>query len=259
MTCITLISAVGLIWVESVATAAADGVAAVNIGTWATATKRARPRRRPIPRWAHISSLRDCHLRVLVRPDVVASSGSDGRAKLMTILCVAQPVALRWISRDTEEARQALLRAERLSTRRPAGSREGWLRWQLGDLGLAESLRCRLAAAPTLLIDPYWEVMPPRGGLAIGDRARTRTVEATALGDPSRVAQLFRFDVLSGDYASAGEMLEEFQPRTILSSSSSTPGRLALGPMMLCSRRPARPHRTRPRPMESAIGRAPRR
>ena len=216
MTCITLVSAVGLIRVESVATAAADGVAAVNMGSWATATKRSSAAATADPEvgayaFAAGLSFAGSGARDL---DVVAAKWFRQSAEADDYpYAWLNLAALRWISRDTEEARQALLRAERLSARRsPLAVAEGWLRWQLGDLELAESdFAAALAADPTLLSDPYWESMPDLKAdwPSVIELARER-VEATALGDASRVAQLFRFDVLSGDYASAGEVLEEF-------------------------------------------------
>lgn len=206
----TVVCGVGLAQMESIAATDAAGVAAANAGDWAEAASQTSAAAREdsaVAAYAFSAGL------------AAAASGDAAEAARWSAQSAAVDdypyawlnlAALRYTLADASGSRDALDRAERLSTRRsPVALAAGWLRWQLGDRLEAEAdFAAALAADPTLLSDPYWQAMPAvqSDWPKLVSDARER-VSATTLDEGSRVTHLFRFDVLSGDYASASVMV----------------------------------------------------
>jgi O-antigen ligase/tetratricopeptide (TPR) repeat protein len=165
---LTVAILVGLIWVETAAELAGEGVDAANRNAWQEATTLTQQAVDGDP------NLNIYRFQLGIS---AANTGDLARAEELLRESAATDdyryawldlAAVRWQLGDDAGAREALVRAERLGLQRTAlALAAGWLRQQLGDVDAArQNYVTAIAQAPTLVGDPFWDSpLGPDGGL----------------------------------------------------------------------------------------------
>ena len=210
----TIVSAVGLVRSEAIATTARQGVDAANAGDWSAAARRlsaAAAADPDMPAYSYSAGIAAANI-----GDLEAASRLLERSATQDDYPIAwlDLAAVRWRLGDSQGARDALDRAERLGLEQlPVTVAAGWLRLQLGDHDQGiDDLSVAVHREPSLIQDLFWDTSDQLREVRAELQVSLESSIAQSIADPDSAAAAFRLALFSGDEQSAASAVSKMSP-----------------------------------------------